>query len=250
MAIAFADAASVMGWFLQQGSLPPAEAGALLKWIHRKQGRNHRKSGRHKALLPVIRAELVGQSPETLRAMVAALTAAMPASGLGTPDFAAVLDLSDLGGIEDEVDADTVVTAYARSIATGDYSLSAHRIGAAGAASLARMAGRTQALRTQFLYPLDVRARLAAATSQENEFTTADSIGRSLRTHIRILCRAIIGGLADAPADIFDALVAAVRTGALKHDEKGASPHSPRNSRNTSGRSFPTGLWPLTWRPP
>ena len=172
-------------------------------------------------MLPVIRAELVGQSPETLRAMVAALTAAMPASGLGTPDFAAVLDLSDLGGIEDEVDADTVVTAYAHSIATGDYSLSAHRIGAAGAASLARMAGRTQALRTQFLYPLDVRARLAAATSHDNEFTTADSIGRSLRTHIRILCRAIIGGVADAPADLFDALVAAVRTGALKHDEKG-----------------------------
>ena len=56
--------------------------------------------------------------------------------GVWASEFAAVLDLSDIGGIEDEVDADTVVTAYAHSIATGDYSLSAHRIGAAGAAAL------------------------------------------------------------------------------------------------------------------
>jgi hypothetical protein len=52
-------------------------------------------------------------------------------------------------------------------------------------------------------------------------YTLADSIGRSLRTHIRVLCRAVVGGAADVDADLFDALVAAVRTGALQHKEKG-----------------------------
>jgi hypothetical protein len=82
------------------------------------------------------------------------------------------------------------------------------------------MAGRTQALRTQFLYPLDVRARSSAATPQDNEFTFADSIGRSLRTHIRILCRAVIGGAADAPADLFYALVAACSSHSMQRQSR------------------------------
>jgi hypothetical protein len=105
-AIAFADAASVMGWSLQQGSLPPAEAAALLKWIHRKAGPGFiEDQAGTEPMLPVIRAELVGQSPEMLRAMVASLTAAMPASGLGTPDFAAAVDIIDLGKLAASIDA-------------------------------------------------------------------------------------------------------------------------------------------------
>ena len=68
---------------------------------------------------------------------------------------------------------------------------------------------------------MDVRARLAAATPEDNEFILADSIGLSLRAHIRILCRALVGHKGEIPADMFDALIAAVRAGALKHDEKG-----------------------------
>ncbi|WP_407471292.1 hypothetical protein [Xanthomonas campestris] len=56
---------------------------------------------------------------------------------------------------------------------------------------------------------------------QDNELIIENSIGRSLRTHIRILCRAIVGGVGEVSADMFDALVAAVRAGALQHKEKG-----------------------------
>src|SRR5271165_488327 len=93
---------------------------------------------------PSSSVELASCTSSTLLATVQSLDGPDLRKGVGASEFAAVLDLSDLGGIEDDVDADIIVTAYAYSIATGNYSLSAHRIGAAGAAALARIAGRTQ----------------------------------------------------------------------------------------------------------
>jgi hypothetical protein len=219
---AFADAVAILGEHLRAGKTNASEAAALLSWLHRRAGTGFIDDAvGAEPLIAVLHRELVTCPISVLLAMAQSLNGPNLGRGVGASEFAAVLDLSDLGRIEDEVDADAIVTAYAHSISTGDYSLSAHRIGAAGAAALARTAGRTQALRTKFLYPLDVRARLASATPQDNEFALADSIGRSLRTHIRVLCRAVIGGTPDVPADLLDALVAAVRTGALQHSEKG-----------------------------
>ncbi len=219
---AFADAVSILGEHLRAGKTNASEAAALLNWLHGRAGPGFIDDVAGADLLIVtLRRELANCNGSILLAMAQSLDGPELRRGVGASEFAAVLDLSDVGGIEDEVDADPVVTAYAHSIATGDYSLSAHRIGTGGATALARLAERTQALRAQFLYPLDVRARLAAATPQDNEFTLADSIGRSLRTHIRILCRAVIGGARGVAADLFDAVVAAVRTGALQHKEKG-----------------------------
>lgn len=219
---AFADAVAMLGEHLRAGQTNPSEAAALLNWLHGRAGPGFidDASGAD-SLIEALRRELIGCANPILLAMAQSLDGPNLRRGVGASEFAAVLDLSDLGGIADEVDADSIVTAYAHSISTGDRSLSSHRIGAAGAAALARMAGRTQALCNQFLHPLDVRTRLAVATPQDNEFILADSIGRSLRTHIRILCRAVVGGESDVPADVFDALVAAVRTGALQHKEKG-----------------------------
>jgi hypothetical protein len=218
---AFADAVSILGEHLRAGKTEASEAAALLNWLHSQAGPGFVDDfASATSLIAVLRHELANCTSSVLLAMAHSLDGPGLRRGVGASEFAAVLDLCDLGSIEDEVDADTIVTAYAHSIAAGDYSLSAHRIGTAGAAALARMTERMQAPRTQFLYPLDVRTRLAATTSQDNEFSIAESIGRSLRTHIRMLCRAIIGGAADTPADLFEALVAAVRTGALQHKEK------------------------------
>jgi len=219
---AFADAVAILGEHLRAGRTDASEVAALLNWLHRRAGPGFIDDvvGAD-SLIAALRRELASCAGSTLLAIAQSLEGPDLGRGVGTSEFASVLDLSVLGGIEDKVDADTIVTAYARSIARGDYSLSAHRIGVAGAAALARMAGRTPALRHQFLYPMEVRGRFAAAAPQENELILADSIGRSLRTHIRILCRAVIGGATDAAADLFDALVAAVRAGALEHKEKG-----------------------------
>lgn len=219
---AFADAVAILGEHLRAGRTNATEAAALLNWLHDRAGARFIDDvAGADSLIGALRRELANCSSSILLVMAQALDGPDLRRGVGASEFVAVLDLSEVGGIEHEVDADTIVAAYVDSIARGDYLLSSHRIGAAGAAALARIAERTEALRARFLYPLDVPARLAAVTPEDNEFSLADSIGRSLRTHICILCRAIIGGASDVPADLLDALVAAVRTGALQHKEKG-----------------------------
>lgn len=127
-----------------------------------------------------------------------------------------------LGGIDEQVDAEAVVRGYADSIASGDYSLQTHRIGSAAAAALGRVSLRDGALRQAFLYPLDVQAKLADLLAESgNEYTAAATIARSIRAHIRILCRAIIGGATDVSEDLFQALISAVKVGAISHKEKG-----------------------------
>ena len=238
-AIAFADAASVMGWSLQQGSLPPAEAAALLKWIHRKAGPGFiEDQAGSELMLPVIRAELVAQSPETLRAMVAALTAAMPASGLGTPDFAAAVDIIDLGKLAASIDAGPVIEAYLRFLASRAYWLAANRISLGGAATLFELARSDPKRRGAFLYPIDIGARLADE-SEKNPFTREDVLCHALRAHIRILSRAVAGLPETPPDDLVHALVAASKSGALKDAEKNRIPaFAPRHESNGFGVPF------------
>lgn len=219
---AFADAVSILGVHMRKGQAHAGEAAALLSWLHGRAGPGFIDDvGSSDLLVATLRSEIARCANPIVLAMVQSLDGPGLHLGVGASEFAAVLDLSDLGGIEDEVDANAIVIAYANSIATGDYTLSTHRIGASGAVTLARISERTPELRTKFLYPQDVRARLTAETNQDNELIIQHSIGRSLRAHIRILCRAIIGGAGDVPADLFEALTTAVRTGALHHQEKG-----------------------------
>lgn len=219
---AFADAVAILGEHLRAERTNVGEAAALLNWLHDRfrPGFIDDVAGAD-PLITVFRRELANCTSSILVAMAQALDGPGLRRGVGTSEFAAILDLVELGGIADQVDSDAIVGAYAESIAKGDYSLSAHRIGIGGAAALARISARTTALRARFLYPLDVRARFAAATPEDREFIVADSVGRSLRTHIRILSRAVIGAGRDESADLVAALVVAVRTGALRHKEKG-----------------------------
>jgi hypothetical protein len=228
---AFADAVAILGEHLRTDKAKPSEAAALLNWLHYRGGIGFVDDvASADSLITALRRELANCAGPTLLAMAYSLHGPDFREGVGTSEFATVLDLSDLGGLDDQIDADVVIASYVDSIARGEYSLSAHRIGAANAASLARIANRTKELRARFLHPLDIRARFAAA--EDNEISLAESIGRSLRAHMRILARAIIGGAADVPTDLFDALVATVRAGALKHKEKGrVAAFAPRFER-------------------
>lgn len=234
---AFTDAAAILAEHLGAGRISAAEAAALLNWFHERSGPGYLDDVAGADLqLSAVRREIATCPPSVLLEMVASLDGPDLRRGLGTSEFATFLDLTSLGGIEDAVDAETVVNAYSKSVAAGEYSLSAHRVGVAAAAALARLAGRSDTLRARFLNPFQVRDRLAAAAPEDNEFTLADSIGRSIRTHIRILCRAIAGEPADVPADLFNALVAAVRAGALEHKEKGrVAAFAPRFEERITG---------------
>jgi hypothetical protein len=126
---AFADAIAILGEHLRTGKTNASEAAALFNWLHGRAGPGFIDDvAGADSLITTLRRELASCASSILLAMAQSLDGPDLRRGVGASEFAAVLDLSDLGGIEDEVDADTVIGAYADSIATGDYSLSAHRI--------------------------------------------------------------------------------------------------------------------------
>jgi hypothetical protein len=222
--IAFADAVSVMGHFLEQGSLPPAEAASLLDWLHKTTPPGFvDELATQGSLLSILRAEIAAQPASVLQAVLAALTAAMPASGLGTSTFAAALDLVDAGGLAGEIEPTPLIAAYADSFSAVAHFLSANRISLGGAAALVGLADRASPdLRRKFLYPLDIKARLAAASAPgENIYTAIDDMASAVRAHIRILSRAAASLAGTLSEDFANALIAAVHAGALRHDEKG-----------------------------
>lgn len=234
---AFADAAAILGEYLRDERVAASEGAALLNWFHHSAGPEFIDDAAGSEILrgTLIR-ELSGVPKATLRAMVESLDGPALRRGLGASEFATVLELVDVGGLADELEPATVVDAYAQSIHSGEYNLTAHRVGAAAAAAMAQLAARTAALRQGFLYPLKISARLAAATSDDNPYTFADSIGGSIRAHIRILCRAIVGSAQEVPADLTDALVAAVKQGALDHREKNrVAAFAPRFEHTITG---------------
>jgi hypothetical protein len=135
--MAFSDAVSVLGHFLEQGSIPPAEAASLLDFLHRSA-----KPGfiddleKSESMLATLRGELASQSPDVLRRMFEALASGMPQAGLGTSAFAAALDILDLGKLAGSIDATPLILVYIQSVAAGEYALTGLLILFGGAASL------------------------------------------------------------------------------------------------------------------
>lgn len=223
-AMAFADAVSVMGYFLEQGSLDPREAAALLKWFHdRTKPALIRQLPGGEAMHAALRDEVSRQSPQILNAIAQTLMATMPATGLGTGAFAAALDVIDSGNLADTVEPTPIVSAYIQSLRAGEYDLSASRVSTNAAATLVAVAMRAAPdLRKDFFSPLDIKKRLAAAReADENPYTVNEAIARSIRAHIRILSRAIAAWIEPVPTVLVDALVSIVRDGALTHQDRG-----------------------------
>ena len=173
--------------------------------------------------MSVLRDELAGQTAEIQRAIFAALNSGVIQSGLGSAEFAAALDLADIGDLTGSVDPAPLVSAYIRSVAAGAYTLSANRITESAAASLVKLAMRNlDDQRQKFFAPVDVRARIAAAAEPSvNPLSIEDETARAMRAHIRVLCRAVVGFQDSTPNELPSALIEAVRLGAVKHDEKG-----------------------------
>jgi hypothetical protein len=217
---AFNDAISVTCYLLQNEEVSPAEVASLISWLHtRGQTSNPGDSG---TMLQNLRSALREQPLIILQSMAGGLINTLPSTGLGSPEFAAALDVIHAGQLADLIEPEPLVTSYVHSVAKGDYTLSAHRITIGGAAALFHLAMRTGTeTRQRFFYPIDVPARLAERNAPgANPFTVAEEIARSLRTHIRVLCRVVIGQIQDTPEVLIDALVLAIKSGAIARAEK------------------------------
>src|SRR5579871_928717 len=175
-----------------------------------------------RSMAAVLRDEIAAQSIEKQQAVFMALATSVRLSGLESAEFAAALDIVDATDLTERVDPMPLVAAYIKSIASGAYTLTANRISESASASLVKLAMKTpDAVRRSFFAPVDVRSRIEAAGAPDaNALSIEDETARSLRAHIRILCRAVAGLRESSPAELTAALIEVVRVGAVKHDEK------------------------------
>jgi hypothetical protein len=183
-AMAFTDAVSVMGHFLEQGSIASSEAASLLNFLHKTaKPIFSEEAEKNESILAILQGELAGQSAETNRQMFAALTSQMPQAGLGTSIFAAALDVVGAGVLTGSIDPASLLSAYIDSIAAGEYTLSANRISESAAASLVTLAmSAPVALRQIFLDPIDIKSRIAVASAPDvNPLAIEDATARSIR---------------------------------------------------------------------
>ena len=238
-ATAFTDSVSVMGHFLHQATLEPREVAALMESLHYlnniESTRNVNKIG---ALLSILRGELLRHTQTLLLSIVSVLMCRPRMSGLGTGPFSASLDIIDIGNLVESVEPTLMVTAYIESIRAADHTLSANGITNSSSICLYRLASHAPPeLFAEFLYPFDSVTPLASV-GDENLYLLARNLERSLRAHMRILCRAVAGWSGTPPDRLVNALCSAVRTGAHQKNDFGQiAAFSPRHETYPQGAS-------------
>jgi tetratricopeptide (TPR) repeat protein len=220
---AFADAMAIAAYHQRAGGGSVEELAELLVWMHRQvTADSHALSRRPRKvterMLEVVRSELQTLSRPQLERVLAALSF-READGLGSPRFAAAIDVATVASLTDAVDADSMVAAYVAALHPDGVPYSV-ALTPAQAASVVLVARRASAW-TTFLAPFDVTERLASSKHAANEYTARDAIARALRAHIRVLSRAIVAWDGVPPDDVVKALASAIRTGSSDHSEKG-----------------------------
>jgi tetratricopeptide (TPR) repeat protein len=224
---AFTDAVAVVVYFVETQSLASAELAALLSWLHEQANArpymSHQEPRVDDQMLRTMRSELSRLPPEILRAVAEACLTSERPNSLGSSSFAAALDVMTLGMLSDVLEPETFIAPYLLSVRSGGYLLSAAGITTTGAGALVRLAQRASRERwLEFLSPLDVRALLAKGREPgANPFMVRDDVSRSVRAHVRILCRAIVSWDDIPSPELIDGLLQAVRSGAIAHEEKG-----------------------------
>jgi hypothetical protein len=192
----------------------------LFNWLYTKAYRRRDADEAVIGMISAFKAELVEQSKDTIREIADALTVIEPERGLEGSAFTAALDIIELGQLSETIDPAPITDAYISSVEKGSYGLSVVGLSPELSAILLELASRlTPDRKKEFLSPLKVRERLAAG-AQDNPYIVADTIARSIRTHVRVLGRAVAGSKHAPELAVVDALIAAVRSGAISHTEK------------------------------
>jgi tetratricopeptide (TPR) repeat protein len=223
--VAFTDAISISCHFAEKGSLAKKDLASFLSWLHREAERRFLE-GREPLvsdqMLGIVRAELARLSADCLIAVYNAFAPSTSETKLGKYSFAAALDVVSIGMIADHIAPEMLVTFYIKSIREGDISLSTAELTSMNARTLVQLARRcNKECTNDFLYPLNVADALAEGSkNNENPFTLEFRISRSIREHIRTLCRAVSAWEDSPPPELLDALVKTIYCGALSHPQK------------------------------
>lgn len=155
-----------------------------------------------------------------------------PADGfLQDPPLVALLEHTREGGVTSDVQATAIIDRYAAAVRPGAHNPDVQGYAPALCAHLYNLSGSVPGLAARFLSPFDGPA-LIVSVSGDDRYIVRQRVAVSLRSHIRILTRAIVGLEGPTPEDLVKGLLDAVWAGALDHSEKGrTNAFSPRFER-------------------
>jgi len=221
---AFLDAAEVLRFLLDNDEIQVTEVAALIRTIF---GDGIAQAGSSEESCERMRQTLVQTLSELGRLKLIAIVEGAAQIGLGGPAdgmFVGLLSLVDASGDVNGIGSAPFVTAYCSALATGDFRLSARQMDKGRSVSLynlARQAGG--ALISNFFDPLSLASRFATVSADPDSveaLQTLDSIKRSIRVHVRVLCRIVAGLDAEVPQDLLAALISAVRSGSTNRADR------------------------------
>lgn len=218
--LAYQDAIALLGGHLDAGRVCVDELAALYLQVYRLAS-DPGKSPRHYSQLTLLREEIASTS-RVQDAVVAALLVRTAADDSPLSVFCASLDLAAEGGCVDRIDATAMVSTYVDVMLPRGETLGVKQMELTDARALVTVALKKDATRNRLLGAVDVPAWLQAGPSSPNEhYSFKQLLGRRVRLHIRLLCRAIAGWPTDVPAVLVDALAQTVHVGATDQAQRG-----------------------------
>ncbi|EPP1034590.1 hypothetical protein ACULWP_003966 [Cronobacter turicensis] len=242
------DALSILTRHVSLGSTPPSEMADLYNWLIGNNSEKYIDNLKTVDLTIInFRKALSQLDRNIIFAMITHLLEHHEIAGIYSPEFATLLDLCSTGQLEEKIDAGKILKLYSDSLLKDTIGRSVHRIGSDEANALHKILKSSEDTYEAFLYPFDVTALIKKISEDDNIYSEVDKIAHSLRTHIRILCRALSKSDAQSKTQIVNSLIKYVKSGALLHKEKGRiDAFSPRFDRYISSPSYITMAFDLS----
>jgi hypothetical protein len=221
---AFLNAAEVLRCLVDNDEIQVTEVAALIRTIF---GDGIAQTGSSEESSERMRQTLVQTLSELGRLKLISILEDAAQVGLGGPAsgmFTGLLSLVDASGDVNGISGAPFVTAYVSALATGDFRLSARQMDKGQSVSLynlVRQAGAAPI--SNFFDPLNLASRFAIVSENPNSveaLETLNSIKRSIRVHVRVLCRIIAGLDTEVPQDLLAALISAVRSGSANRVDR------------------------------
>jgi hypothetical protein len=221
---AFLDATEVLRCLVDKDEVQVTEVAALIRAIF---GDGIARTGSSEESRERMRQTLVQALSELRRPKLISILEAATQAGLGGPAdgmFTGLLSLVHASGDVNGINGAPFVIAYRNALATGDFRLSARQMDKGLSMSLYNLARQAAAARISIFFdPLNLASRFATASGDPDSIEalqTLDSIKRSIRVHVRVLCRIVAGLETAVPQDLLGALVSAVRSGSANRVDR------------------------------
>jgi hypothetical protein len=184
---AFADAVTVLTFLFETDQASSDDVAALFVWLFRERGPQF--ADRRLQLYRRLRQIIDGQSVEHIQALIAALIASDDGFSLETAAYVSALGVVADTAVAHVIDVQPFLEGYVNAIQRADYSLSVQYIAEDTAAVVVQIARTDPAGSLILGQPAELFA--LREPPDPNPFTEEARLARAIRTHVRVLCRAL-----------------------------------------------------------